>query len=189
MLAWVDSQKEGYRACVDGLLRLAKIHRVAAKTFEVGSTDSRNSQTGDIVGEATSEQENHQARIGLAELLLAYLSRFPGPYPAETSWACECLQATLLDLMSLSNCSRTPPIQGEELNFSRMTQKIRNEHGISKRKWPSSCFDSFEEIIQLESGFDSFINGDFLLECIALKLIHDRHKTLSEGAVIMFGDS
>lgn len=123
------------------------------------------------------------ARVGLEEQLFAYISRFAGAFPEGLAAAFEFLQANLFN-------SRLYRILGKQtgltpssrLDWFRLTQRIRNEHGIQRENSPPDCFHSYEDIVDLERKIKCQDAMDFMFQCMALRLVDVRHvKALYES--------
>ena len=124
------------------------------------------------------------SRIGSEDLLLAYRSQFPEAFCEEMALADEKLQVNTFDRWAeptlnwvdwTTHHRHSGFHPRQKLNSFRLTQRIRNEHGIERVDSPPNCFRSFEDIIHLERDIEYDNIADCLLQCILLKLIDARH--------------
>lgn len=112
------------------------------------------------------------ARLHLEEQVLVYLSRFPGIYPEEMARAYELLEMIRFDeFLFWQPGSRV----SSRLEYFRVAQKIRNEHGITRPEPQGDCFNSFEHIARMEEDLRVDEPAEFLHQCLALKLIDEHH--------------
>ena len=126
----------------------------------------------------SNETPNFGIIIGLAQCnaenqMLAYLSRYLKLFPELIASAYESLEMTRFH--HCIDCSQRRPRSRSRLESFRMAQKIRNEFGCERQDSPSTCFSSFEDIIRLEEQIAEGDSADFLLQCIKLELVDDRH--------------
>lgn len=115
------------------------------------------------------------SRLGLAEQIFAYFSRFPGPFPEETVLVCERSQLNPYDAFS-NHFRREGGLRAQEkLNYFRLAQRVRNEHGVTRMSSPSSSFNSFEDIIESERKIEQGDTVDFMLKSVEANLVAPRH--------------
>lgn len=116
------------------------------------------------------------ARLGLERQLFAYLSRFPGHRLARTARAYEYLQVVPLDEdlhQILGTGTGIRPT--DRLNFFRLAQRLRDEHGIARSNPIPNCFQSLEDIIELEDRIELKNPQEFMHQCLDLTLVDGRH--------------
>lgn len=122
------------------------------------------------------------ARLGLKEHLFAYLFRFPRPYPEEMAVVSEILQMNPFNwkFRRTSNGARSMSSR-QPLNFFRLAQRIRNEHGTVRQNSPPECFGSFGDIRDLERAIKAGSVVDFVVQGIRLEVVDPRHLGMMYG--------
>lgn len=95
------------------------------------------------------------------ERTLCFLSIDPETYPEHTAWMYELLEASWFE-------SDATDVRSPQLNFFRMAQKIRDEHGITRENSSLPCFKSLEDIILLEKKLADDDPVDFMVQCVLL---------------------
>ena len=151
---------------VDDLLTYVEEERL--KSPDDGS--SRELRPNEIVIERL-------AKLGWEEKVLAYCSRLPPSHLSPMARTSEILQ-----MMPSDDARHRFPLEPlrvlrprDYLNYFRLAQKIRNEHGVRRKNSPTNCYKSFGDIISSEQDIGRNSYFVFMLQCIDLKLVGLTH--------------
>ena len=108
--------------------------------------------------------------------MFAHLARFPGPLLERMARACEYSQAKTFDYHSHSRPEGlSRPFPGNWMNYFRLAQKFRDEHGSQRLHPAPDCFHCFGDIVQLEKIIEDHDDVGLTVQCAALGVIDSRH--------------
>ena len=109
------------------------------KTVSGSQVKSKEAETPYFVGKRQPDAKivEYLAQLGVEKPLVSYLSRFAAVDPEQMASAHEYLQMHLFDKTACDLLGKSLGIRSDEtLNFFRLAQKTRNEHGVRRKMSP-----------------------------------------------------